>query len=32
MIFCLGTFRDTDTDLVPLFEHWLEAKDNVTVS
>lgn len=32
MLFCPGTFRDTDTDLVPLFEHWLESKDNVTVS
>ncbi|CAB3994294.1 nuclear factor related to kappa-B-binding isoform X2, partial [Paramuricea clavata] len=25
----IGTFRDTDTDLVPLFEHWLDTKDNV---
>jgi hypothetical protein len=32
MVFRTGTFRDKDTDLVPLFEHWLDTKDNVVVS
>ena len=32
MLFLVGTFRDKDSDLVPLSEHWFETKDNATVS